>query len=122
MEQGSIKIEDSAVLVNTVDSDVWMTQNEIAELFGVFISSVGSNIKVILKSNILCESKVICIHRFANGSFVEKYNLEMIAALAFRINSRNTKILRKWIIKKIVARLDITQVGIVVDFDSETYS
>lgn len=49
MENRIIRIENG--IVYTPQSvDIWMTQHEIAALFGVYIQTVNSNIKAILKS------------------------------------------------------------------------
>jgi len=81
-------------------TDVWLTQNQIADLFGVFTSAVNANIRAILKSGILDENRVFRRTRTRNGNLVEHYDLEMIVALAFRLKSEKAEILRRWIIER----------------------
>jgi hypothetical protein len=81
---------------------VWMSKHQIADLFGCFAAKVASNIAAILKSGILDESRVCRFHRYTNGGGVELYSFEMIAALAFRIDTRNADIFRRWLMERAV--------------------
>ncbi len=50
MEHGYIKIKEDAVYQLRVESKIvegslWITQHEIADLFGVFVSSVDANLR-----------------------------------------------------------------------------
>jgi hypothetical protein len=40
------------------------------------------------------------VEQYKNGNSVEQYNLEMIAALSFRIKSRNAEVFRKYLMRK----------------------
>ena len=95
-----ITIENDVVLIPQ-SLDIWMTQHEITDLFGCFVSKVNSNIRSILKAGILRESDVCRTYRYQNGNFVEQYGLEMIIALSFRIQSRNAEVFRKWLTKRL---------------------
>lgn len=100
MNTASIKIEEGRVTIRPEAGSVWLTQHEIADLFGVFISAIGSNIRSILKSEILQED-VVCRRRDnGNGSILTLYNLEMITALAFRLKSKQAQYFREWIISQ----------------------
>lgn len=81
-----ISIENGRVEIHTPENRVWLTRHQIADLFGVFVPAVGSNIRSILKSGILREERVYRRERNRDGGIVELYSLEMIAALAFRLN------------------------------------
>ena len=78
-----ISIENGRVEIHTPENRVWLTRHQIADLFGVFVPAVGSNIRSILKSGILREERVYRRERNRDGGIVELYSLEMIAALAF---------------------------------------
>ena len=84
-----ISIENGRVEIHTPENRVWLTRHQIADLFGVFVPAVGSNIRSILKSGILREERVYRRERNRDGGIVELYSLEMIAALAFRLKSGN---------------------------------
>jgi Virulence protein len=81
--------------------DVWMTQHEITDLFGCFISKVKSNTCSILKSSILRDTDVYLTYHCQNGSFVEVYGLELIIALSFRIQSGNAEVFRRWLTRRL---------------------
>jgi len=98
-----ITIENGRVSINTATSNIWMTQHEIAELFGVFVPAVGANIRSIFKNEILDERRVRRIVRHRNGNETTLYNLEMITALAFRLKSHNAELFREWIVRQAVS-------------------
>ncbi len=81
-------------------SAVWMSKHQIADLFGCFVAKVVSNIAAVLKSGVLDESRACRLHRYKDGGGVELYSLEMITALAFRIDTRNAGIFRRWLMER----------------------
>lgn len=83
-------------------AEIWMTQYQLADLFGCFTGKISANIRAILKSGVLDETNVCRTYHYTNGSFIEQYNLEMIIALSFRIKSRNAEFFRSFIMKKTV--------------------
>ncbi len=83
-----------------VGGTVWMTKHQIADLFGCFVAKIVSNITIVFKSGVLDESRVYRQHRYRDGSGVELYSLEMITALAFRIDTHNVGIFRRWLIER----------------------
>lgn len=87
MKTQPITIENERVTIRTSADGVWLTQSQIADLFGIFTSAVSANIRSILKSGILDENCVFRRTRCRNGNLIERYDLEMIMALAFRLKS-----------------------------------
>lgn len=100
MNMQPITIENDRVAIRPTDGSVWLTKHQIADLFGVFVSAVGANIRSIRKSGVLCEDRVVRRTRCSSGNIVEIYSLEMIVALAFRLKSREASIFRRWIIER----------------------
>lgn len=100
MKTQPITIENGRVTIRSNANGVWLTQAQIADLFGVFASAVNANIRAILKSGVLDENRVFRRTRCRNGNLVERYDLEMIMALAFRLKSENAEVFRKWIIER----------------------
>lgn len=101
MERGLISIVDGRVVIAPApDGMVWMSKHQIAELFGCFVAKIVSNIPVILKSGVLDETRVCHFQRYKDSGGVELYNLEMITALAFRIDTRNAEIFRRWLMER----------------------
>ena len=110
MDRGMISIVGGRVVVTpaageyggdaVVGGMVWMTKHQIADLFGCFVAKVVSNIAAVLKSGVLDESRVCRFYRYKDGGGVELYSLEMITALAFRIDTRNAAIFRRWLMER----------------------
>lgn len=100
MTTSPIMIENGQVTIRPTANGVWLTQAQIADLFGVFTAAASANIRAILKSGVLYEDRVIRRTRCRNGNIVERYNLEMITALAFRLKSKNAEVFRRWIVER----------------------
>ena len=64
-----------------------MTEWEICELFGVIAPTVRAGIKALCKSGVLSVYDIKLMIRISDRYSAEVYNLETIAALAFRIES-----------------------------------
>jgi hypothetical protein len=128
MDRGMISIVGGRVVVTPatginksgaiVDDSVWMTKHQIADLFGCFVAKVSSNIAAVLTSGVLDESRVCRFHRYKDGGGVEFYNLEMVTALAFRIDTRNAAIFRRWLIERAVQSVPKFQPPITVLFQA----
>lgn len=95
-----ITIENGLVTIRPTANGIWLTQSQIADLFGVFTAAVSANIRVMLKSGVLHEDRVIRRTRCRDGNIIERYNLEMITALAFRLKSENAEVFRRWIVER----------------------
>lgn len=100
MERGIISISRNGVAIT--DGNVWMTDHEITDLLGVTSGAVRSHIKSIYKSGVLSENDTYRYIHLENGNRADAYNMEMITALAFRLNSLPAKIFREWVVKKTV--------------------
>lgn len=105
MKREKITISRSGIITlpgNPVET-VWMRDFEIAELFGVMIPTIKSNIRAILKSGVvkadLQHDRVV----YGNHILPNYFGLDMITALAFRINSLNAKLFREYIRGKLYA-------------------
>jgi hypothetical protein len=101
MKRGIITIENGVVSV-PASGEVWMTKHQIADLFGCFVAKVVGNIAAVLKSGVLDESRVCRFYRYKDGGGIELYSFEMITAIAFRIDTRNAAIFRRWLIERAV--------------------
>ena len=100
MNRGIITIsETGAVTIPTVP--VWMTQFEIADLFGVFSCDIRKAIRAIYKNKELNEADTTRYIRQPDGISYDVYSLEMIIAIAFRICSRESILFRRFVISEI---------------------
>lgn len=104
---------DIKVNVLLINNDIWLTQNLIAELFGVGRSTITEHINNILNSGELQEGTSVGISDESTGGRKSKiYNLDMIIAVGYRVNSKKATQFRIWATKVLKEYL-IT--GVVMD-------
>jgi hypothetical protein len=118
MTTSQITIDEGRVTIHPVTGNVWMTKHQIADLFGCFVAKIGANIASILKGGVLDQSRVYRFHRYKDGGSVELYNFEMIMALAFRIDTRNSDIFRLWLMERVAQTVPKHQTPITVLFSA----
>ena len=79
---------DIKVSVMLINNDIWLTQNLIAELFGVGRSTITEHINNILNTGELDENNTVGKTDVDNSKKpVKIYNLDMIIAVGYRVNS-----------------------------------
>jgi len=104
------KDENGNVSVNVllINHDLWLTQNLIAELFSVARSTITEHINNIFEINELDENTSVRISDESTGGRKAKlYNLDVIIAVGYRVNSKKatnfriwaTKVLKEYMIK-----------------------
>lgn len=102
MKKNLITISDNDSI--HVPTNVQMRDFEIAELFGVYHQTIRTNIKAVLKSGVTIadyDGGVV----MGNGAIIPDYHgLDMVVALAFRIQSYKAEIFRKWVMRKAVEK------------------
>lgn len=108
MNREIITIKNGIISV-PASTEIWMTQHQLADLFQCFVAKINANIRAILKTGVLDDANICRTYHYKNGNSVEEYGLEMIIALSFRIQSRNAKTFRKYIVGKFVRNEDITR-------------
>lgn len=100
MDRGIITISEMGA-VTMLTAPVWMTQFEIADLFGVFSCDVRKAIHSIYKNKELNEVETRKYIKQPDSISYDVYNLEMIIAVAFRICSKESVSLRRFVINGI---------------------
>ena len=89
--------QDVKLEVSLKDETVWLNQNSIAKLFGVARSTITDHINNILISGELEEKTSVGISDESSGGRKPKlYNLDMIIAVGYRVNSKKATIFRRW--------------------------
>lgn len=107
------KDEDNDVKISVllINKDIWLTQDLIAELFGTARSTITDHINNILNTGELKEETSVGISDKSSGGRKPKlYNLDMIIAVGYRVNSKKatefriwaTKVLKEYMIKGFV--------------------
>lgn len=100
MNRGIITISETGTVTMPTVS-VWMTQQEIADLFGVFSCHVRKAIHSIYKNKELNGFDTMKYVRRANGISYDVYSLEMVIAIAFRICSKEGMDFRRYVTHKV---------------------
>lgn len=103
MNRKIISISDDGIIsVPNNTTGVKMTIAEIAGLFGIFYPTAKRHIRAIEKSGIATgDYSMSCV---VDGISVhpEYYGLEMITAVAFRLNTSNASLFRRWLMERSV--------------------
>ena len=100
MSRGIITISETGTVTMPTVS-VWMTQFEIADLFGVFSCDIRKAIHSIYKNKELNELDTMKYIKQPKDISYDVYNLEMVIAIAFRICSRESILFRRFVINEI---------------------
>ena len=92
-ENQGVKLE-----VNLKDETVWLTQQQMSELFSKAKSTINEHIKNIYNEGELLENETMT--KFGNSEFSDKptnyYNLDMIISVGYCVKSKNGILFRKW--------------------------
>ena len=86
MERAIITISENG-RVNIPNGNVWMSEMELVELFGVIAPTLRAAIKAIYKSGALCPTTTQRCDLVTPKIWATYYNLEVVIALAFRLNT-----------------------------------
>lgn len=99
-ELGNIKVD-----VRFEDESIWLSQKQLAVVFGKSVKTINEHIQNIFKEEELVEDSVIRNYRItANDSKtydVLHYNLDMIIAIGFRVRSNTGTKFRIWANQKL---------------------
>lgn len=103
MKQAIITISESGK-VNIPSDNVWMSEMELVELFGVIAPTLRSAIKTMYKSGTLCPVSTQQCDLATPKSWATFYNLEVIIALAFRLNTHEASLIRQKVLEELCLR------------------
>ena len=98
MERAIITISENGN-VNIPSSNVWMSEMELVELFGVIAPTLRTAIKAIYKSGTLCPVSTQRCDLATPKSWATFYNLEVVIALAFRLNTYEASRIRQMVLE-----------------------
>ena len=94
-ENQGVKLE-----VNLKDDTVWLTQKQMAELFGKDRRTITRHIQNIYKDKELEENSVCSFFEHTAEDRkkynVQYYNLDMIISVGYRVNSKQGIVFRRW--------------------------
>lgn len=105
MERNIITMMKSGTVIIPKDiTCVWMNEPELVELFGVIAPTLRSVIKAIYKSGMLCPVSTQRCDLATPASWATFYNLEMVIALAFRLNTYEASKIRQKVLESLCQR------------------
>lgn len=90
--------------IHISDGEIWMTTLEIADLFYTTAGTIYTAIKRILKSNVLKSHEVCKYIKLENGNNADVYNLDIVIALSYQIDTGHSIAFRKWLITKVASK------------------
>lgn len=96
--------EYGKVTVPSDTANLWMSEAELLELFGVIAPTLRTAIRAVYKSGVLNEYKVQKYIRLNNGCHADVFSFQMIVALAFRIDSFGAEQVRKLLFERLYMR------------------
>lgn len=114
-ENGNIRIAGNS------HTEIWMTVWEIAELFNASVSSIQKEIKAIRKSGILTDYEACKYIRMENGYSADIFNLDIIIAVAYRVNSFYAHAFRQWLKEKAVSENKQEQKSLFILLDKRHF-
>lgn len=90
----------AAIDVNLENNTLWLTQTQIAELFGIQRPGITKHLSNIFKSKELEEESVSSIleHTASDGKVYKTryYTLDVVLSVGYRVNSKNATQFRIW--------------------------
>ena len=98
-----------------------MTAWEMAELFNATVPSIQKEIKAVRKSGIFTDYEVCKYIRMENGYSADIFNLDIIIAVAYRVNTFYTHAFRKWLKEKAVSENKQEQKSVFILFDKRHF-
>ena len=103
MERVIITISENG-RVNIPDSNVWMSEMELVELFGVIAPTLRAAIRAIYMSGTLTLASTQRYDVATPTSRATFYNLEVVISLAFRLNTYEASRIRQKVLEGLCMR------------------
>ena len=90
--------------VNIPSGNIWMSEMELVELFGVIAPTLRAAIKAIYKSGTLTLASTQRYDVATPTSWATFYNLEVVIALAFQLNTYEASRIRQKVLEGLTQR------------------
>ena len=117
MERAIITIGENG-RVNIPSGNVWMSEMELVELFGVIAPTLRAAIEAIYKSGTLNPATTQRCYLVTPASWATFYNLEVVIALAFRLKTYEASRIRQTVLKCLCQR---REKGVNLFFELKCY-
>ena len=83
------------------NGDIWMSESEIVDLFGVFIPKLRNAIKALYKEELIKPFETERTIKKRDDLHITVYNMEVVLLLAFRLNSYQARAVRRELMERI---------------------
>ena len=94
--------ENSEYTELTIPSgEIWMSESELVDLFGVFIPKLRNAIKALYKEELVKPFEAEQTIKKRDNLHVIVYNMEVVLLLAFRLNSDQARAVRRELIERV---------------------
>lgn len=103
MERAIITISENGK-VNIPSGNVWMSEMELVELFGVIVPILRAAIKAIYRSGTLSPATTLRCDLAMPKGWATFYNLEVVIALAFRLSTYGASRIRQKVLECLCQR------------------
>ena len=120
MKRAIITISDDGK-VNIPSGNIWMSEMELVELFGVIAPTLQAAIKAIYKSGILCPATTQRCDLATPKGWATFYNLEVVIALAFRLNTYEASRIRQKVLEALCQRKE-NRINFLLSIDNSLRS
>jgi len=81
--------------------EIWMSESEMVDLFGVFIPKLRNAIKAIYKEELIKPYEAERTIKKRDNLYITVYDMEVVLLLAFRLNSYQTRAVRRELMERI---------------------
>lgn len=116
MKRNIIEMTEHGIV--TIPSEaIWMSEAELVALFGVIAPTIRAAIKAVYKGGILKEYQAQRYIHLSDKVGIDVYSLEMVTALAFRINSYGAEQVRHDLLSRIHRRKEKASLLLSLNFN-----
>ncbi|UPS43797.1 hypothetical protein M1D30_09360 [Prevotella sp. E15-22] len=81
--------------------EIWMSESELVDLFGVFIPKLRNIIKALYKEELIKPYEAEKTIKKRDNLYVTVYNMEVVLLLAFRLNTYQAREVRRGLMERI---------------------
>ena len=111
MKRSIITMDESGYIIMPENvADIWMSEPELVELFGVIAPTLRAAVRAVYKSGVLKEYEIQKYIRLENGYHADVFSFPMVVALAFRINTFGAEQVRNAILERMYLRKEKTNI------------
>ena len=81
--------------------EIWMSESEMVDLFGVFIPRLRNAIKALYKEELIKPFEAERTIKVRRNVYLIVYNMEVVLLLAFRLDTFQTRAVRRELMERI---------------------